>query len=146
MQLNSVIFQKDSYNPLMPAGRPSKSKRNPFGERLCNARLQKGFSQMQMAQLLGVTQPSYADWERHPVSLRPEHISQLAKILNVSVDYLLGHSKTNKRNGGPVGKARAVFERVSQLPRHRQKKIVEVVEALVGHHGNGVAHDFSDSP
>jgi transcriptional regulator with XRE-family HTH domain len=93
-----------------------------------------GLSQSQVAALLGVTQPSYADWERSTTALRPEHLSQLATILNVSVDDLLSHSKRPQRGIGPAGKARRVFEQVSRLPRHQQQKIVEVVEALVAQH------------
>jgi len=93
---------------------------------------------MQIAQRLGVTQPTYADWERRTIALRPEHLSQLADILNVSVDHLLGRENGHKTRGGPVGKARRVFGEVSKLPRHRQQRIVELVEDLLSvQHGNG---------
>lgn len=119
------------YDLLMPGGRPAKSNRSPFGQRLYAARQQMGYSQTQMAEFLSVTQPSYADWERSTTALRPEHLSRLATILHVSVDYLLGHAKAPQRGTGPVGKTRRVFEEVSQLPRSQQQHIVRVVEDLI---------------
>ena len=89
--------------------------------------------------MLKVTQPSYADWERSTVALRPEHLSQLATILKVSVAYLLGHVEAAQhgdkappqRGAGPEGKARRVFAEVSRLPRSQQQYIVRVVEDLL---------------
>jgi hypothetical protein len=43
-------------------------------------------------------------------------------LLNVLVDYLRGHEHGGQQKGGPSGKARRVFEEVSKLPRHKQKK------------------------
>jgi transcriptional regulator with XRE-family HTH domain len=134
MQAFSVIKRDPAYYFDMPGGRPAKSSRSPFGQRLYAARMNAGLSQSQVAALLSVTQPSYADWERSTTALRPEHLSQLATILNVSVDDLLGHSKRPQRGTGPVGKVRRVFESVSRLPRRQQQKIVDVVETLIAGH------------
>jgi transcriptional regulator with XRE-family HTH domain len=113
----------------MITGRPAKTQRTEFGQRLFAARQQLGLSQAQMAEKLGITQPSYAGWERRETALKPEHLVQLSAILNVTVDHLLG-SKDNgrQRSGGPAGKARQIFERVSQLPRATQQRILANVE------------------
>lgn len=60
-----------------------------------------------------------------------ESISSLAEALNVSVDYLLGHDNGGHRKGGSVGKARRIFEEVSHLPRHKQQRILGIVEDLL---------------
>jgi len=86
---------------------------------------------MQLADRLGITQSTYAGWERRTTALKPEQISKLAEVLNVSVDYLLGRDNGRQRKGGPVGKARRIFEEVSQLPRHKQQRILGVVEDLL---------------
>ncbi|MGI8784052.1 MAG: hypothetical protein ACR2L2_10450 [Acidobacteriota bacterium] len=72
-----------------------------------------------------------ADWERRTTALRPDYISRLARLLGLSVEHLLGHQSSPRRNGGPVGKARRVFEQVSRLPRHQQRRILSVVEDLL---------------
>jgi transcriptional regulator with XRE-family HTH domain len=131
MQADSVTDHVSIYDLGMPGGRPPKFNRSEFGQRLYDARIKMGYSQMQMAELLGVTQPSYAAWERVTTALRPDHLSKLATILNVSVEHLLGHNKAPQRGTGPVGKMRRVFEEVSRLPRNRQQHIIRVVEELL---------------
>jgi len=90
-----------------------------------------GLSQSQVAEKLGITQTAYADWERYPVALRPDQVEKLAGILNITIEQLYSATLEKRPGGGPVGKARRVFETVSRLPRRQQQKIVEVVEALV---------------
>jgi len=117
-------------------GRPSSRKRTAFGERLVAAREEAGLSQRDLADKLGITQRALSWWEREPVALRPEQVAQLATVLEVSTDSLLGMT-AKKRGAGPTGKARRVFEAVSKLPRHHQQKIVDVVESFVAGHQNG---------
>ena len=88
-----------------------------------------------MAEHLGITARAYAFWERDP-GLKAEQLADLAKIFDVSVDYLVGQEPPKKRNGGLTGRARRVFEQVSRLPRSQQNKIVEVVEAFVNQHAS----------
>ena len=80
----------------MKTGRPAKHPRTLFGRRLHAARVVAGLSQAQVAERLGMTQKGYADWERHPVALRPEQIMRLMKILEISPNYLFGKTKSLK--------------------------------------------------
>jgi transcriptional regulator with XRE-family HTH domain len=140
MQALSCIAAKSSYPWLMPnMGRPSNRKRSAFGERLVAAREEAGLSQRELADKLGITQRALSWWERESVALRPEQVAQLATVLGVSTDHLLGVPSTKKRGTGPTGKARRAFEAVSKLPRHHQQKIVDVVETFVAGHQNGKA-------
>ena len=131
MQAFSVFPDTVPYSLSMPVGRPPKFQRSPFGEKLLAARQQAGLSQIQVADKLGITQQTYAGWERRTTALKPQYISKLAAVLNVSVDYLLGHENGGKQKGGPIGKARRVFEEVSRLPRHQQQRILGIVEDLI---------------
>jgi transcriptional regulator with XRE-family HTH domain len=131
MQAESLFSLPAPYTISMTAGRPAKFKRSAFGDKLFAARQQMGLSQMQLAARLGITQSTYAGWERRTTALKPESISSLAEALNVSVDYLLGHDNSGHRKGGPVGKARRIFEEVSHLPRHKQQRILGIVEDLL---------------
>jgi transcriptional regulator with XRE-family HTH domain len=132
MKAFSVFPDSSPYHlDMQQVGRPAKFDRSPFGEKLLAARQQAGLSQIQVAEKLGITQQTYAGWERRTTSLKPEYISKLSALLNVSVDYLLGHENGGKRKGGPTGKARRVFEEVSKLPRHKQQRILGIVEDLI---------------
>jgi len=115
----------------MKPGRPPQTTRSPFGTRVCALREAAGLTQEQVAEQLGISQPSYALWERKEVALRPEQLTTLAQILGVRIEEVLDERPATARRGGPVGRTRRVFETVSQLPRNQQQKILDVVDALV---------------
>ena len=136
MQAFSYNSQTAGYVLDMPAGRPAKQSRTPFGERIALAREQAGLTQQQLAERTGTIQRVISSWEREQVALRADQLTALADALGVSIDFLLGR-KNVKQRGGPVGKVRQVFERVSRLPRHQQNKVAEFVEAFVERKSNG---------
>ena len=90
-----------------------------------------------LADKLGISQRALSWWEREPVALKPHQLKALAEALGVTADYLLGCKAAKKSRAGPTGKARKVFEEVSRLPRHHQKKIIDVVESYVAQHTKG---------
>ena len=134
MQGISPISGNCPYNDGMPGGRPPKLKRSEFGERLVTIRQRAGLSQTQVADKLGVSQQAYAGWERSTVALRPDDLAKLAEVLETTTDELLGKQAAPKRGTGPVGKAKALFDRVSALPRDRQQRILTTVEDMLVAH------------
>jgi transcriptional regulator with XRE-family HTH domain len=124
------------YNFRMSVGRPAHNQRTGFGERLYHARLAKGLSQMEMAQLLGITQQAYASWERKPTALKPEQLVIIATKLDVSIDSLLDLDTKAKSKSGPVGKLQLLLEEASKLPRSQQNKISEFLEPFVKQHSS----------
>lgn len=112
----------------MPGGRPAKHNRSPFGERLVAARLRAGRSQAQVAEQMGISQQSYAEWERSTPALRPEQVATLATFLDTTTDELFGREIAPRRGAGPEGKLRQVFDQAAELPRDQQKHIVRLVE------------------
>lgn len=118
------------YKTDMPQGRPSTRQRNDFGKRLFELREAAGLTQADMAEALAITQQTYSDLERTPVTVSIERLKQLAKILETTVSELVGETPP-KRVQGPKGKLNQVFQSVSQLPRRQQNKVAEWVEAFV---------------
>ena len=76
------------------------------------------------------TQSAYAAWEREHIALRPEQIAKLRKILKIRVEELFEDAPA-RRTGGPTGKARRLFEQVSELPRRQQQRILGTVEDML---------------
>lgn len=134
MQALSLTQDLSPYTPDVQTGRPTKRERTPFGQRLHTLREQAGLSQQQLADKLGLTQRAYAHWERNPVALRPDQLLNLAQVLNVSVEDLVGTNGTKKRGTGPTGKMRQLFEAASRLPRNQQQKIAAIIEPFIAHH------------
>lgn len=130
MQGDSYISKNMLYGWVMKQGRPARTERPELGERIAQARQQAGLTQKQLAEKLGVSQRVVTYWEREAVGLRVDQLASLAEALEVSSDYFLGR-ESKKRGTGPAGRARQTFEEVSKLPRSKQKKILDVVDALI---------------
>lgn len=61
-----------------------------FGERLKQARIRKGLSQQQLADMIGVSKVSISEYENGNRIPLLENFIQLIDILELSADYLLG--------------------------------------------------------
>jgi len=103
-----------------------------LGARVAELRKAQGITQIQMAEALGVSQQTVNSYEvarrRIPVSALPV----LARLLAVSIDELLGE-QTKKTNGkrGPTPKLQQQMERVSLLPRSKQKFVIEMIDTVI---------------
>ena len=129
-----AVFQKkenEVYTPRMPAGRPSKKSRPLLGGNIAKARNEKGLTQLELAQLLGMTQQGVAYLEREAISLKVDQLTAIADALDTSVDFLLGRPTTIKRIGGLTGRGKRLFEAAAQLPRSQQDKVYDVLESFV---------------
>ena len=60
-----------------------------FNQRIRELRLAKNISQVKLAELLGVTKQSVSNWENDNIQPSIEILVKLAKIFDVSTDYLL---------------------------------------------------------
>ena len=61
-----------------------------LGSRIKEYRKKRGYTQAQMAERLGMTEANFSSYERDKSKPPSEKLSQIASILNVSTDYLLG--------------------------------------------------------
>ena len=67
-----------------------------FSERLKELRKKANFTQVEVAEKLGISQPAYASWERGAKKPTQENLIKIAQILNVSLDYLVGNSDSTE--------------------------------------------------
>jgi transcriptional regulator with XRE-family HTH domain len=130
------ISESRPYDAAMhPGGRPTTKPRTSFGERLAAARERAGISQRELAEKLETDQQRVAYWERHATGFRSEAIlAQIAEILSVSADELLGRPVSRRNVAKPSGRARQIFDAVSRLPRRQQEKIFDILQPFVREH------------
>lgn len=88
-----------------------------------------------MAEALSVTQQTYSELERTPVTVHLKRLQTLASILEVSIGELCGE-QTTKPKSIPRGKLNQVFEAASKMPRRQQQKILDVVEPFIAAHAS----------
>ena len=114
----------------MQTGSPPKTPPAAFGARLRELREEANLSQREVADVLGISQPSYAKWERREVAITASQLRTLADTLRCEVTDFFTDDEP-KRKPGPTGRAKRTFEEVSQLPRHHQRHILDVLETMM---------------
>jgi len=100
------------------------------GQRLKKFRLTAGLTQRELAAKINVTHSNVNYWENCDKLPNSNALVPMAKAFNVSLEELLGQPVAPK-NKIPGGKLGEVFASASQLPRRKQQKIADVVEALI---------------
>lgn len=61
-----------------------------FSERIKELRQKKGLTQQKLAEILGIKQNSYSDWETGKNEPSLENLVKLADLFEVSLDWLFG--------------------------------------------------------
>lgn len=106
-----------------------------LGARVASLRKDAHITQVQLAETLGVSQQTINAYEtgsrRIPVSALPT----LAKVLGIGLEELLGGSVAARKKRGPAPKLQQHMERISQLPKPRQRMVMEMLEAVLAQPG-----------
>jgi transcriptional regulator with XRE-family HTH domain len=72
---------------------PLNTGKESFGSRLSRIRKSKGFTQVELAEKMGIIQVLISDYERDKLRLHHDMVARFAQALDVSADELLGHKK-----------------------------------------------------
>jgi transcriptional regulator with XRE-family HTH domain len=129
--MNTSISEPSCYDR---AAMPTDDQRDFFsslGQRLRDLRKEQDLTQTDMAQRLGISQQVYASYEvgrlRLPASLLPD----LAGILGVAVESMLGMNAPRAAKRGPSSKLQQQIEQVTKLPRQRQQFVIDFLDTVL---------------
>jgi transcriptional regulator with XRE-family HTH domain len=104
-----------------------------LGARVAQLRKAASITQVQLAETLGVSQQTINAYEtgvrRIPVSALPK----LAKVLGVGLEALMGEelNTPRKRGRGPAPKLQQQIERIGQLPKTKQRFVMEMLDTVL---------------
>jgi transcriptional regulator with XRE-family HTH domain len=101
-----------------------------FGRRLARLRKAAGLSQGELAEHLGTTQTLVSEYEHDNRRVHGQRLSQIARLLHVSADELLGHKPT-KTNGALSLKLVRRLKGIEALPPAKQKALLQLVDAFL---------------
>lgn len=109
-----------------------KNEKESPGTRLARLRRDKGITQIELAERLGVTQSVVSDYERDVLRLNSELILQLTQILGVSADELLGMAKA-PASSGPIKNRRLYrqLQNIEKLPKRDQQALLRTIDAFL---------------
>jgi transcriptional regulator with XRE-family HTH domain len=103
-----------------------------LGQRIAGFRKAQNLTQQQLAEILGISQQTMAHYEVGRLRVSVAMLSPLARALAVSVEELIGESSIAHRGKrGPASKLQQQIEKISQLPRAKQRFVIEMLETVI---------------
>ena len=102
-----------------------------FGQRLARLRKAKGYTQVELAEKMGIIQVLISDYERD--KLRPYHevIINFAKALDLSTDELLGLKNLKNNTKKPSLKLQRRINKIEELPLSEQKVLLRTIDTFL---------------
>jgi len=94
-----------------------------FGDRLKEARINKGWNQKQLAETMNLTQASISQFEKGQRLPTPKNIDKFAEVLGKTREYLAGE------NEGKFEKA-MLLRNLNNLSPESIRKISELIESI----------------
>ena len=105
-----------------------------LGARLIELRKAQGLTQTQLAELLGISQQVVAAYENGHRRIPVDLLAETARLLGVSVEELVGLGSGPARRG-PAPRLQQQLERISRLPRAKQRIVMEMLDGVLSQAG-----------
>lgn len=99
-----------------------------FSDKLKELRKNKNLTQKEIAEMLGIKQNSYSDWETGKNEPSLSNVVKLSSILNVTTDELLGINKSITSNW--ISSIKTILTQIIDMPKDSQlqRRIEEKLE------------------
>ena len=113
---------------------PPKDKQfyQQLGQRIAERRRAQELTQRQLADILGISQQTMAHYEGGHLRISVELLIELAKVVGVPVQELIGEQTAAKnKKRGPTSALHRQIEQIQLMPRNKQKFITDMLEALI---------------
>ena len=111
-----------------------------FGERLARLRKERGLTQFELADRVGIIHSLMTDYERGKIRLNAEMICRFTQVLGVSADEFLGLKRHAHVAGDedrlPLKLTRRI-KRIARLPLPQQKVLLRTIDGFLRGEGVG---------
>jgi len=102
-----------------------------IGQRIARLRKERGYTQLELADKMGIIQALVSDYERDKLRLHSEMVVRFAQALEVSTDELHG-IRTAKKNGNkPNLKIVRRLKKIEELPSAQQKVLLKTIDIFL---------------
>lgn len=108
-----------------------------MGARIAQARKERGLTQQQLADALGVSQQTLAHYEVGRVGVGAAMLPRLAELLDLSFDEILTGQPTVRIPGkrGPASRIEQQLDAIAKLPKGEQRFISKMLDSVLAQHG-----------
>lgn len=107
-----------------------------LGTRIARARKERGMTQAQLSDRLGIAQQTLAHYEVGRIRLVASLLPTLAAQLDLSLDELLMGQPIVRLPGkrGPASRLEQQIDAVAQLPKAQQKFVMQMLDTVLAQH------------
>ncbi len=110
---------------------PLKLSKETLGQRIARLRKEKGYTQTELANKIGITQKLVSDYELDRIRPYPEMAIRFALSFDISTDELLGVKKTKNDGGKPNLKIQQRIKKIEELPTSQQKALLKTIDTFI---------------
>ena len=114
---------------------PLKLGEETIGQRIARFRKQKGITQQQLADKIGITQTLVSDYETGRIRLFDEMVIRIALALNVATDTLLGLKGEKIQNQKHSLRIFKRINRIEKLSPAKQKSLFQIIDGFLDSEG-----------
>ena len=102
------------------------------GQRLARLRKERGWTQVELAERLGIIQSLISDYERDRLRLNPAMVVRFAAALEITTDELLQpQAEPNALRRKPSLRVLRRLERIEKLPQHQQNTLLKTIDGFL---------------
>ena len=102
-----------------------------LGKRLARIRKERGFTQVQLAEQIGIIQSLVSDYETDRLKLSAEMAVRFALAMGVTTDELLYTSVKKTPGKAPSRKVLRRLEQIESLPRRKQEALIMTIDQFL---------------
>lgn len=121
--------------PLLGEAALAKLESAKIGERIARLRKDRGLTQKELADQLNVSQPVVSDYENDVIRIPADVVIQLAAVLNVSSDELLGLKGSDTTKGIQNRRLNRRLVAIEKLNKRDQEALLRTIDAFVSKAG-----------
>jgi transcriptional regulator with XRE-family HTH domain len=110
---------------------PLNEGKETTGQRLARLRKEKGHTQVELAEKIGIIQALISDYELDKLRLYDEMLSRFAIALDVSTDEILGLKDRKLKENPPNLRIMKRLKKIEELPPSKQKSILQTIDGFL---------------
>jgi transcriptional regulator with XRE-family HTH domain len=110
---------------------PLELGKETVGQRLARLRKERGYTQVELAERMGVIQVLISDYERDKLRLHAEMVTRFAQALEVSADVILGLDQKKSNGQKPSLRILRRLNRIEDLPPTQQKTLLQTIDTFL---------------
>lgn len=102
-----------------------------IGQRISRLRKERGMTQQELAEKLGLTQTVVSDYENNVLKFNGPLLIKLARIFHISADQLLGLKRIKENGNGQILRP-GVFKRLKQIEKLKKRDQQALLRTIDG--------------